>query len=71
MQRKTHCHSVLRDVFMGSAVGGQAGRTGGMFLAESLCPATLGMLPGSSEITFFPHMASTPWEILRVIHALH
>lgn len=70
MQRKTQCHSVLRDMFMGSTVGGRAGRTGGMFLGESLCPATLGMFPGSSEITFFPRMASTPWEILRVIHAL-
>lgn len=71
MQRKTQCHSVLGDVFVGSTVGGRAGRTGGMFPGESLCPATLGMFPGSSERMFFPRMASTPWEILRVIHALH
>lgn len=64
MQRKTQCHSVLGDVFVGSTVGGRAGRTGGMFPGESLCPATLGMFPGSSERTFFPRMASTPWEIL-------
>lgn len=71
MQRKIQCHSVLGDVFVGSTLGGRAGRTGGMFPGESLCPATLGMFPRSSERRFFPRMASTPWEILRVIHALH
>lgn len=56
MQRKTQCHSVLRDVFMGRCSQEPGRQDGWHVLGEGHSALPLSeAFPGSNEITFSTH----------------